>query len=234
MSHLLVIGGTSGIGEEVVRQSKDQFDRVTVPDKYEMDVRSSAKVERFIRGPIGEPITHTVYSAGLASLQMIPDLMNGSLDSEGMCFDEYQNVYDVNVFGFMRVLSALSRSFAGGRVVAIVSDASKTPMRGSMAYCSSKAALAMAVRCAARELGKNWNVNGVSPSAVDGTPMTDWIDETVPEFRGWTKEEARSYELASIPKGRRAMKEEVAEIVLSTLTGPDFLTGSIIELTGGK
>jgi NAD(P)-dependent dehydrogenase (short-subunit alcohol dehydrogenase family) len=237
MSHLLVIGGTSGIGKATVRAAdrSDIFDTISAIGHEDFDVRSAQSVEQTIRDVgDGNPITHTVFSAGVASLQMIPNLLNDSLGKPTYRRDEFETVYDVNVFGFLRVLSALSRSFARGRVLAIVSDASRTPMRGSIAYCSSKAALAMAVKVAARELAPMWQVNGVSPCVVEDTPMTDWIDSRVPGFRGWEPEKAREYERASIPMGRRASKEEVADIVITTITGPEFLTGSIIDITGGK
>lgn len=234
MSHLLIIGGTSGIGEEIAKQAIDKFDRVTVPERHELDVTLDDNVERYIRN-LGskEMITHTVYSAGVASLEWIRDLMNRTLD-HGDAYNEFEKVYNVNVFGFLRVMTALSRTFARGRVVAIVSDASRTPMRGSIAYCSSKAALAAAIKVAARELAPDWNVNGISPSAVFDTPLTDWIDETVPKFRGWTRAEAAGYEMAGVPKKRRAYKDEVAQLTISTLLGPDFVSGSIIDITGGK
>lgn len=234
MSHLLIIGGTSGIGEAIAKQAIDKFDRVTVPERSDLDVCSSTNVETYIRDKgWRDPITHTVYSAGVASLEWIKDLMNGVLD-RGDIQNEFEKVYNVNVFGFLRVMTALSRSFARGRVVAIVSDASRTPMRGSIAYCSSKAALAAAIKVAARELAPDWSVNGISPSAVFNTPLTDWIDEKVPKFRGWTRAEAAGYEMAGVPKKRRAYKDEVAELTISTLLGPDFVSGSIIDITGGK
>jgi pteridine reductase len=107
-------------------------------------------------------------------------------------------------------------------------------MRNSIAYCSSKAALVQAVRCAARELAPHVRVNAVSPAIIEHTPMTTNIDAAVQLQRGWSEEEALEYERKLIPMGRRATKEEVAQVVLQTLAGPQFMTGSNIEITGGK
>lgn len=235
MKKMLIIGGTSpgGIGETIGRQfvySYGDSVRVDSPRPSEVDVTRDTDLFDYVSN--NGPYDFAVYAAGIASLQWIDDFMPADpyLD-----FPEFTKVYDVNVFGFLRLLTALKRTQAdGGRILAIVSDAATTPMRGSMAYCTSKAALSMAVRCAAREMGPEWCVNGLSPSAVEGTPMSDWIDKMVPVFRGWEPEQARSYEVGAIPKGRRVTTDEVAAMAVSILTGPDFLTGSIIQLTGGK
>lgn len=219
-----VVGGDTGIGACVAQMaaSSGVFKEVLCTGKDLVNVQNASSIDRFIHE--AGPFSHTVFSAGIASLQMI-----GDLDMTAV-----MEVYDINVFGFMRLMRSLGNHQVGGRVCAVVSDAGKVPMRGSMAYCSSKAALAMAIRVAAREMAPNWSINGVSPCVVEDTRMTDWIDATVPSFRGWTPEQARAYEQSSIPMGRRAMKFEVAAVILSTLLGPDFLTGSIIDLTGGK
>ena len=66
--------------------------------------------------------------------------------------------------------------------------------------------------------------------------MTAYIDRTVPQFRNWSEEQIEEYanKVADIPIGRRLTKEEVADTLLFALEGPDGLTGSIIEITGGK
>jgi NAD(P)-dependent dehydrogenase (short-subunit alcohol dehydrogenase family) len=107
-------------------------------------------------------------------------------------------------------------------------------MRGSLMYNSSKAALAFSIRNMARELAPNTVVVGVAPCIIEDTPMTEYIDETVPVFRGWTPEKAREYERSNIPLGRRLTKDEVAQTMLFALNGPEALTGSILNITGGR
>lgn len=62
-----------------------------------------------------------------------------------------------------------------GHFVAISSNSAHIPRSQSMAYCSTKAALSMALRCAARDLQKNEMgpvVYGYEPGLVKGTPMS--------------------------------------------------------------
>lgn len=236
-NRLLVIGGSSatGIGAaiaELAAKDDEWFDRIDVPNVMELNVQSPRSIHEYIAA--NGPYSHTVYAAGKASLQWIEDLLTGDDLVVGMTYAVFEEVFSINVFGFLRVLAVLKRSQLNGTILAVVSDASRTPMRGSMAYCSSKAALVMAVKVAAREMSPTWAVNGISPTVVDDTPMTEYIDSTVPEFRGWTPEAARKYERGSIPMGRRASKDEVAEVAISILRMPKFVTGSIIDVTGGK
>ncbi len=149
---------------------------------------------------------------------------------------DLSHTFDVNVKGFIALLDAIveTRVIRKANVVAIVSDAARTAMRTSIAYCSSKAALAHAIKCGARELAPQHRVNGVSPSVNADTPMTNYVDGQVQKLRGWTREEAMEYEKSLIPMGKRVTKLEVAEVVKSTLDGPWFQTGAIIDITGGK
>lgn len=227
---LLVIGGKQGIGEEVVKQACEQDDhwsRVFAVDQKVIDVRDQRHCrDAAYELAMGSQHLDIAFCAGINKLGAI-----GDLDSE-----DVMEHYRVNVGGFINVLDAFKRCYGHRQVnvTAIVSDSSRIPMRGSIMYASSKAALAHAIRCAARELAPNWRVNGVSPGVVDDTPMTEMVDEIVPALRGWTLEEAQSYERSLVPMGRRAYKSEVAEAVLWSLRGPEFMTGSIIDVTGGK
>lgn len=219
-----VIGGSSGIGAAVVRRLRDEDVEVEAPTKQHCDMRTY-NIEWCIKSD-GRTYDYYVYSAGVNFLEWIP----------GMRIAIAQNTFDVNVIGFMRMLSWITRDpCEPARVVAISSDAATRPMRTSMAYCASKAALDMAVKCAARELGPaGWRINAVSPGMTSNTQMTKYIDKTVPEIRGWTEEEALEYEMSQQPLGRRATPDEIADVVWATLVGPDFLNGSVITVNGGR
>ena len=227
----LIVGGNSGIGEAVYQMDRSRGFPLREegtwlrPSIFELDVADPTSIQHFIEQH-GESIDRLVYSAGFNSPDMLREVSS----------DDVSDTFDVNVIGFINILSFLAdQRFGELSVVAIVSDAATVPMRGSIAYCSSKAALSMAVRCAAREMaGMGWRVNGVAPGVVANTPMTEKIDRIIPEMRGWTKLDARKYENSLIPMKRRCTKEEVAQLVLQVLEGPAYLNGAIIPITGGK
>lgn len=221
----LVIGGNSGIGAQIAKDLRAQGDKVTTPDILELDVRSPRAAKRYLED-YELPFNRIVYSAGVNELMPLGEINP----------DDLMLTYEVNVMGFILLLDAvagLSHSYTRS-VVAIVSDSATTAMRHSIAYASSKAALAHSIRCGGRELAPWCRVNGVSPSIVADTPMTEYIDVEVPRLRGWTVEQARDYEMSLMPMGRRCTKEEVSRVVLSVLDGPEFMTGAIIPITGGK
>lgn len=220
----LVIGGNSGIGAQVAEDLRARGDKVATPDILELDVRSHGRVRTYLQDEI--PFNRIVYSAGVNELMPL-----GEINANDLAL-----TYEVNVMGFILLLDAvvsLRHSYTSS-IVAIVSDSATTAMRHSIAYASSKAALAHAIRCGARELAPWCRVNGVSPSIVDGTPMTEYVDKEVRRLRGWTAKEANDYEMSLVPMLRRCTKEEVSSVVVDVLDGPEFMTGAIIPITGGK
>lgn len=228
MAKGLIIGAGSGVGAEFYeRVAQDpRFEGVKwfAPSQLELDVT----IQREVREYIGEagPFDYIVYTAGINQLKWVSDLDMADLEW----------TYSVNLFGFILVCGAQAKAFPEHetRAITVVSDSSHTPMRGSIAYCSSKAALVMAIKCLARELAPTWSVNGISPGIIEDTPMTDYIDSTVPGFRGWDPDKARAYENSMIPMGRRATKAEVSHLLMDALKAPAYMSGNITELTGGK
>jgi NAD(P)-dependent dehydrogenase (short-subunit alcohol dehydrogenase family) len=228
MRNGLVIGGNSGIGKQFISDAEndDRFEDVVwlAPSVQDMDVRNRSSVSLFVRDH--GPFDFLVYCAGVNTLQWIGEIHQSVVD----------DTFAVNVEGFIWLLDAHERNHPGssGSVVAISSDASRIAMRTSISYCSSKAALNMAVRVAARELAPRWQVNAVAPGIIADTPMTDYIDRNVPDIRGWSAERAQSYERSMIPVGRRGTKAEIAHVMRDLLQSPGYLTGTIVEISGGK
>lgn len=195
-----------------------------MPSAAQMDLTDETDICKYVA--LYGPFDQIVYAAGVNRLAWIKDLS----------MQELMEHFQVNVFGLPLIMAQHESLWpeAKGSITTIVSDSSRTPMRGSLAYGSSKTALTGVIKNMARELAPRWRVNGVSPGIIADTPMTDYIDETVPGFRGWDPVKARQYEESMIPMGRRVFKDEVANLVVSTMYGPEFMSGSIIDITGGK
>lgn len=228
---ILIVGAENGnigavVKEEILTGKHQGFDFHIVhsPSIQEMDVKDNDSVNRYIDAY--GPFEMIVYSAGVNQLAYVKNMSK-------QLFDFHMHV---NVYGLINVMAAHEERYPehSGRLAVVVSDASDTPMRGSVAYCASKAAQAMTVRVLARELGPRWVTVSVSPGVVEGTPMTESIDQQVPKLRGWTPEQARAYEDKGSILGRRVTKLEVAETILFALTGPVALNGTDITINGGK
>jgi len=94
------------------------------------------------------------------------------------------------------------------------------PWRSYAAYCMSKAALHMLTQVLALELAPHVRVNGVAPGTV------------LPPER--LNAEEREALRARIPLGRLGSPEDVAETVRFLVAGPDFITGQVIVVDGGR
>lgn len=87
--------------------------------------------------------------------------------------ETFRRNYEVNVFGLQNVLSAVGGlAYAFASVQVISSNSAHIARRGSVGYCSSKAAVSSMVRCVARDWGGNPLLFGYEPGLLVGTPMT--------------------------------------------------------------
>ena len=94
------------------------------------------------------------------------------------------------------------------------------PWRNYSAYCMSKAAMQMLTQVLALELAPHVRVNGVAPGTV-----------LPPESLGAQEREQLR---ARIPLQRFGTAEDVAATVRFLITGPDFVTGQVIAVDGGR
>lgn len=241
---ILVVGGNSGIGEAIAENLSADYPQhhICIPfvreevlrdgdggertiQVFDLDVRNDMSIQSYLE--TYGPYDRIVYTPGINNLAYTEDVTRHTI----------AGTFNVNAFGFARLLGIHAELFGVERlksVVAITSDAARNPMRGSLSYCASKAALEMIIRVIAREWMPHTRVNGVAPAVVEDTPMSAHIDATVPGFRGWTPEQAKAYEMSQLPMGRRVHKEEIAEVVSAVLFGPTYQTGSIVHVSGGK
>ena len=124
--------------------------------------------------------------------------------------------------------------FSGtGAILNIVSNASHVPMTNSVFYNASKGAFHIATLALAREIRKTHGVCvfGISPNKLANTGMSKYIEERVPDLRGWTPEQAASYQLSALPAGEETDPAMLAEFIAFLLSKPErhkFLTNTII------
>jgi NAD(P)-dependent dehydrogenase (short-subunit alcohol dehydrogenase family) len=107
---------------------------------------------------------------------------------------------------------------ARGRIVNILDWRALRPGADHLPYTISKAALAALTQSLAVALAPNITVNGLALGAV--LPPSDGGD-----IQGV---------INKVPIGRWADVEEVGTSLLFLLTGPDYITGEIIHVDGGR
>jgi pteridine reductase len=108
-----------------------------------------------------------------------------------------------------------------GCIVNMVDIHAERPNADHPIYCMAKAANAMMVKSLARDLAPEVRVNGIAPGAAL------W-----PE--GYLAEAAKREILKRIPMGRPAGAEQIADAVMFMVTGPDYITGQILAVDGGR
>lgn len=131
--------------------------------------------------------------------------------------------FDTNVIMPMTILDQWLEVGAPeeGHFVVLSSNSAHIPRSGSMAYCATKAALSMAIRCAARDLQKAEMgpvVYGWEPGLVKGTPMS--------ADKGGTR-------MLGLPEGigRRAL---AGQIVNALAFGGAEYSGTLVRLDNGE
>jgi len=154
----------------------------------------------------------------------------GPLDA--LDLDTIVSLYQINVFGVMRVMKAVIPHFRtrnSGRIINLASGAGLSGTPYMSAYSSSKHAVVGLTRSVAAELGgSNISVNAVCPGCVD-SPMMERIQRSLSESL------ARPVSFASsIPMGRFAYPDEVANLVAYlALDAPPYITGAALVVDGG-
>ena len=136
----------------------------------------------------------------------------------------------VGAFMMSREAAPHIEAAGGGEIIMTSSIASTTANGSSIAYCASKAGMNSLTRTLAKTLGKKKiRVNAVLPGLIDG----DWA------FNTWGGGDAEQYEglkkvfAEQTPLGHVTTPEDVADAILSILTGSDYVTGQLMTIDSG-
>jgi NAD(P)-dependent dehydrogenase (short-subunit alcohol dehydrogenase family) len=220
----VVVGGASGIGAAVVAAQIASGRTVLVWDIAEpcdivCDIRDPEQIESAISATderIGVPDQVTI-SAGVGHAGPLLDIEP----------DEWDRVMVVNARGPWLAMRAAARAMIDaelpGSIVVTSSISSRLADRTMGAYCSSKAALDMLVKVAAREWAPHGiRVNAVAPG-VTNTPMLGGA----PLGTGFLKDVAGRTAL-----GRIGEAADIAEAVI-VLHQLNWVTGHILDCDGG-
>ena len=148
-----------------------------------------------------------------------------------MTEEELDRVLAVNfkgtLFGCQAAIAAMTAAGTGGSIANMASSAIDAPTKGLTAYASSKAAVVMLTRIAAREAGRaGIRVNAIAPGYVV-TPMTQRYGEEANAVASDVMRRASPLKMVGAP-------EDVANAVLYLASDASrFVTGQILRPNGG-
>ncbi|MEO6169715.1 MAG: pteridine reductase [Lysobacter sp.] len=138
---------------------------------------------------------------------------------------------------FLAQAAAPHLAVQGGAIVNMLDVYAERPLAGHTIYCMAKAALLMATRSLALELGPEVRVNAVAPGAILW-PEEGSADAPRPGASAAPASPiptaAQAEKLARTPLQRTGTVEEVAEAVRWLLRDASYCTGQVLYLDGGR
>jgi NAD(P)-dependent dehydrogenase (short-subunit alcohol dehydrogenase family) len=228
--HVLVTGGTSGIGAAVARAFLGEGAHVTATGISRAEVDSTMAEMEGLRAEVldvrdGAAVSRLV--GGLPALHHVVNCAGAIRRGAEHEPDVFADVVDINLTGTMRVCAAARAKLAEGRGT-IVNTASVLSFQGGglvPGYAASKGGIAQLTKSLAIAYAADGiRVNAVAPGWIE-TPLTAALRE----------DQARSSAiLARTPLGRWGRPDDIAGGVLflsSPLSG--FVTGSVLAIDGG-
>jgi 3-oxoacyl-[acyl-carrier protein] reductase len=144
---------------------------------------------------------------------------------------EFDRVFDVNVKGvflFSQAVIPAMRAQGGGVIINIGSTAGLRPRPGLSAYNATKGAVHLLSKTLAVELAPDKiRVCTIAPVASETPLLPTFLGEDTPEQRGKF--------VSTIPLGRLAQPQDIANAALFLASeDAQFITGSIMEVDGGR
>ena len=226
----IVTGGASGIGAATAELLRSRGGDVVVLDREPVDggLRLDVTDERAVPAAVDAAVER------LGGLDVLVN--NAGIGAQGTVETnpdvEWQRVFDVNVFGMVRVTRAalphLRRS-AQAAIVNTCSVAATAGLPNRALYSATKGAvLSLTLAMAADHVADGIRVNCVTPGTVD----TPWVQRLL-EAADDPEAERAALE-ARQPMGRLVTAREVAEAI-AYLASPESgsTTGTVLPVDGG-
>jgi len=225
---VLVTGGNRGIGFAIAESFIAAGYRVAVTARSGEGPAGSLTVKADVTDGESVDAAFATIEAELGPVDIV--VANAGITKDTLLMrmseEDFTSVVDTNLSGAFRVVKRASKNMLKarfGRIILVSSVVGLLGSAGQANYSASKSGLIGLARSLTRELGgRNITANVVAPGFIE-TEMTAVLPE----------EQKKQY-LGSIPLGRFATPEEVAQVIL-WLAGDDaaYISGAVIPVDGG-
>ncbi len=232
----LVTGASGGIGGAIVSQLRAEGARVAVADRDVGSLESEAHLPGDLRDPD--------YCDGLAlAAHQALDGLDIVINNAGVITrgpvtetsdEDWALSVGVNVeapFRICRAAIPIMAAAGGGAIVNTASCWGLRPGPDHAVYCMTKAAIASLTQCMGRDHAhQGIRINAVCPNEVN-TPML----RSGFAKRGFDPDTAIAELGKSVPLGRIAEPEDIAEVILFLASdSARYMCGALVEVNGGK
>ncbi len=248
----IVTGGTSGIGAATALALAAEGASVVVSGRNQAaadgvvdEITSSGGRALAALGDVADSsFADALVASAVREFGRLDIVVNGAgiivrEDAAGTSDEQWSRQMAVNVDGTFFVSRAAVRHWreAGGSesepgrsIVNVASNVGLVGTPGLAGYCASKGAVVMLTKAMAIDhAAEGIRINCVCPGGVD-TPML----RSGREARPMTDEEIIDMNVASIPQGRVATPEEVAQVIAFLCTpAAAHLIGTALPIDGG-
>ena len=251
----VVTGGSSGIGEAIIKEllvngakvaNFDIAEQTYTDDNLlfiQTDISSRSAVEEAVEKVVEQwgTIDGLVNNAGINIPCLLVDKRQPHSKYE-LNDDIFDRLVAVNQKGLYLVSQAVGRilvSKGSGVIVNMASEAGLEGSEGQSIYAATKAAVYSFTRSWAKELGRyGIRVVGVAPGIMEATALRSLAyEEALAYTRGKTAEDIRKgySSVSTIPLGRSGKLNEVADLVLYYLSDRSaYISGVTTNISGGK
>jgi 3-oxoacyl-[acyl-carrier protein] reductase len=238
----LITGAASGFGKGIAELFAREGARVALADINESGARAGAAaisnsavavacdVSR--REDVNAAVKATVDAFGgidiLVNNAGMTHKRRPMLEVDEAEFDRLMDVNVKSIFLFAHAVVPIMRRKKSGVIINIGSTAGIRPRPGLTWYNGSKAAVNLLSKSMAAELApEGIRVCAVAPVMAE-TPL-------LPTFMGGDSPELRAQFRATVPLGRFATVDDVAQATLFLASDEaSFLTGNVLEVDGGR
>ncbi len=229
MKHIVITGGSRGIGAAAVRLFAAQGHRVTFLYEKNHDAAQAVAAETGATALCCDVADGQAVRAAFQKIGPVDVLIcNAGICYSGLmsAMDEAQwdRQFDVNVKGIFHTVNAAMPSFLDKQAGCIITVSSMWGQVGASceaAYSATKGAVIALTKALAKELGPSGiRVNCIAPGVI----LTDMCAAVEPEILAQMADEGCV--------GRNGTAEDVAQ-AMDYLVNADFVTGQVLPVNGG-
>jgi len=235
--HALVTGAAGGIGTSIVEKLRAQGAKVVVADRVTEGIAAEAHLPGDLLDGLYCDGLAAAASVALGGLDIV--INNAGVITRGTVTETSDADWDlsmgVNVeapFRICRAAIPLMAETGGGTIVNTASCwGGKSPGPNHAIYCMTKAAIASLTQCMGMDHAhQGIRINAVCPNEVN-TPML----RSGFAKRGFDPDKAVEELGRSVPLGRIAEPEDIADVVLFLASdAARYMCGALVEVNGGK